>query len=46
MTLQHRPAVRGTVIDLWLDLNGTRTAYVAWQTEALQDVPVRDLHPA
>lgn len=43
VTLPHRPGVHGTVVDLWRDRGEVMTAYVVWQREPPQDVPVRDL---
>ncbi|WNZ14900.1 hypothetical protein [Streptomyces sp. 11x1] len=45
VTLPWRPAVRGTVVDLWRDLGNVLTAYVVWETEPPSDVRVRDLRP-
>ncbi|QDN54074.1 hypothetical protein [Streptomyces sp. S1D4-20] len=46
VTMPYRPAVRGTVVDLWRDVDEVKTAYVVWQSEPPQDVRVRDLRPA
>ncbi|MEW2497443.1 hypothetical protein AB0942_28485 [Streptomyces nodosus] len=42
----HRPAVQRTVVDLWRDVDEVKMAYVVWQSEPPEDVPVRDLRPS
>ncbi|MFE1289710.1 hypothetical protein [Streptomyces sp. NPDC058751] len=45
VALPHRPAVRGTVVDMW-HVSGVVTAYVVWETKRPTDERARDLSAA